>query len=243
MLTHALQPARASGNAPAAPWRDPGLRSILRNAGARPKLRLGAVNDPAEAEADRTADRVMRMPDPQMAAGAASPPSTPREILRRKCAHCEEEENIRRKETAGQAVPLSSAAETAVRSLGPGAPLPASERAFFEPRFGRPLDHVRVHDGAEAARASSAIHARAFALGSNVAFAQGEYRPGTRGGRELLAHELAHVGQDSPSTPFVRRKTTTGVDNHGSYAFVGRHLAGVCLKVCGENCLERHANH
>ena len=41
------------------------------------KLEIGAVNDPLEAEADRAADEVMRMPNP---------------VVRRKCAECEEED-------------------------------------------------------------------------------------------------------------------------------------------------------
>jgi Domain of unknown function (DUF4157) len=217
MLTHALRPAPLAK--PAAPFsgapprRAPELRSILLNAGAQPKLRLGAANDPAEAEADRTADRIMRMDEPHPVSDAR------RNILRRKCAECDEEDKVRRKETPGQPAALSTGAESAARALGPGAPLPASERAFFEPRFGRPLADVRIHDGAEAAKASSAIHARAFALGSSIAFARGEYRPGTYGGRQLMAHELAHVGQSSAAAPFVRRKTATGRDNGGTYAF------------------------
>jgi hypothetical protein len=49
------------------------------------KLRIGAVNDPLEAEADRVAERVMRMPNPAVIAPSGVP------ALRRKCAACEEE--------------------------------------------------------------------------------------------------------------------------------------------------------
>ena len=41
------------------------------------------------------------------------------------------------------------------------------------------------------------IQARAFTSGSDVYFAQGQYRPGTEHGDHLLAHELAHVAQQS----------------------------------------------
>ena len=198
MHTHALMTREAARPGLAPPLRTPALRSILLGAGAQPKLRVGAVDDPAEAEADRVADRIMRMPDPKLVSAASEPPPDQRGILRRKCAHCEEEERVQRKETLGTSHAggaLSPAAEAAMSSLGPGAPLPASERAFFEPRFGHSLGHVKVHDGAQAAHAASAVNARAFALGSSVAFARGEYQPGTRGGRELMAHELAHVRQ------------------------------------------------
>ena len=39
------------------------VANILR-AGVQPKLKIGAVNDPAEIEADRVADQVMRMAAP-----------------------------------------------------------------------------------------------------------------------------------------------------------------------------------
>ena len=32
-------------------------------AGAQPKLKIGAINDPAKIQADRVADQVMRMPE------------------------------------------------------------------------------------------------------------------------------------------------------------------------------------
>ena len=51
------------------------------------KLAVGAVNDPLEHEADRVADQVMRMPDPDVSVAAAPPQ------VSRKCAAYEEEEN------------------------------------------------------------------------------------------------------------------------------------------------------
>jgi hypothetical protein len=58
---------------------------------------------------------------------------------------------------------------------------------------------VRLHDNAVAAAAARSIDSRAFTLGANIAFAQGEYAPRTAQGRRLLAHELAHVIQQSPN--------------------------------------------
>ncbi len=48
------------------------------------------------------------------------------------------------------------------------------------------------------------LDARAFALGHDVAFGAGEYRPGTVIGDALLAHELAHVGQADAGTATLR---------------------------------------
>jgi Domain of unknown function (DUF4157) len=43
------------------------------------------------------------------------------------------------------------------------------------------------------------VHARAYAVGRDVVFASGEYRPGTVSGERLLAHELAHTLQQQPA--------------------------------------------
>lgn len=54
---------------------------------------------------------------------------------------------------------------------------------------------VRVHFDDHAAALNRAVSARAFTVGGDIFFGAGEYRPGTAGGRELLAHELTHVVQ------------------------------------------------
>jgi hypothetical protein len=44
------------------------------------------------------------------------------------------------------------------------------------------------------------IQARAFATGNDIFFKEGEYNPSSRGGQELLAHELTHVVQQTKSS-------------------------------------------
>jgi hypothetical protein len=61
--------------------------------------------------------------------------------------------------------------------------------------YGQPLGDVRVHHDDHAAALSRAVSARAFTVGRDIFFGAGEYRPDSSGGRELLAHELAHVVQ------------------------------------------------
>jgi hypothetical protein len=103
-----------------------------------------------------------------------------------------------------------------------GAPLAADLRSYFEPRFGHDFSRVRIHDNAAASAAAQSINARAFTLGRDIAFAPGEYAPGTPQGRRLLAHELAHVVQQTGTPTAVRvmrqpfagcDKRTTGVDD------------------------------
>ncbi len=76
---------------------------------------------------------------------------------------------------------------------GGGAAMPAAERGYFEPRLGHGFGDVRIHTGADANVAASAINADAFTVGRDVAFARGTYDPATPAGVELLGHELAHV--------------------------------------------------
>ncbi|HEV2099804.1 MAG TPA: DUF4157 domain-containing protein, partial [Stellaceae bacterium] len=49
-------------------------------------------------------------------------------------------------------------------------------------------------------RAAAAVNAKAYTVGSDLVFAAGEYAPHTRQGRQLLAHELTHVVQQSGGT-------------------------------------------
>jgi Domain of unknown function (DUF4157) len=77
----------------------------------------------------------------------------------------------------------------------PGHPLDASTREFMENRFGHDFGHVRVHTDGEAPESARALNALAYTVGRDIVFAGGRYAPGTKQGRELLAHELAHVLQ------------------------------------------------
>ena len=88
------------------------------------------------------------------------------------------------------------AADLAER-LGGGQPLDAGVGAQLGGVLGRELSHVRVHDDAAGAEVAGELGARAVTVGEHVAFAPGEYRPGTPVGDALLAHELAHVGQQA----------------------------------------------
>jgi hypothetical protein len=96
----------------------------------------------------------------------------------------------------GASVAARASAAAAAVSSG-GQPLNRGARAFFEPRFGLDLSHVRLHTDANAARAATSIDARAFTLGNHIAFAAAEYQPDTAQGRRLIAHELTHTLQQT----------------------------------------------
>jgi hypothetical protein len=92
---------------------------------------------------------------------------------------------------------VDDGAEDAVaRAAGSsGAPLPADVRARFEQSLGADLSTVRVHTGAASARAASAVGARAYTVGADIHFAEGQYAPTDPFGLHLLAHEVAHTQQ------------------------------------------------
>ena len=111
---------------------------------------------------------------------------------------------------SGPPMPLSPAGPPPPRVAPPGltgrgSPLPRAVRDDFEQRFARPLDHVRIHTGGEAAVAARSLAARAFTVGSDIVFGRGEFAPDTGDGRRLLAHELTHVIQQASAGPRIAR--------------------------------------
>jgi hypothetical protein len=91
--------------------------------------------------------------------------------------------------------------EEALHQLGPGTPLPPAAADRYSHAYGRDLSGVRVHPESPAA---AEMGARAFTVGHHIAFAPGQLQPGTPAGDHLLAHELAHVVQQSGGTGEVQ---------------------------------------
>lgn len=86
---------------------------------------------------------------------------------------------------------------TSMAMLGAGAPLPAHVREEMEARFGADFGAVRVHDDLHAHDQAMAHLARAFTVGEHIVFNADFYAPQSGPGRRLLAHELAHVVQQT----------------------------------------------
>jgi Domain of unknown function (DUF4157) len=82
---------------------------------------------------------------------------------------------------------------------GGGQPLDSGVRRQMESSFQADFSNVRVHHDAEADTLNRAVSARAFTTGQDIFFSRGAYNPVTSGGKELLAHELTHVVQQSAS--------------------------------------------
>lgn len=164
-------------------------------------LMIGGAQDPAERAADRTADRVMAMRSPVVHRKDQGEQRDDDKKVKRATEEPEPDDRVRASPSpkaapvapGAGAAPASAGAASAIGQLGGGRPMASAERAFFEPRMGADLGDVRIHDDHVADSASQAIHARAFTLGNDIAFARDQYQPGAESGRRLLAHELAHV--------------------------------------------------
>jgi hypothetical protein len=236
----------------------------------QPTLRVGAANDRFEKEAEKTADRIVAMPSPEIVPQVAdSSPSadgssgigltqragmddqpntdtlevTPPIPADHQDPEVPKEENVdttgltaddmkeiesgEPEDTAGESqaeapAPPSEdepAAQPArskdaavvgdeggpapadiagrVSQPGSGRPLPASVRAFMEPRFGKDFSDVRIHDGPDDRRAARRIGAHAFTHRRHIWIGPDE----SVDNRRLMAHELTHVVQQTRRKP------------------------------------------
>jgi len=84
-----------------------------------------------------------------------------------------------------------------VLKSGQGRPLESGVRGYMESRMGLDFSGVRIHVGQRAAESAASIQAKAYTSGQSVVFGAGQYKPETESGKRLLAHELAHVGQQN----------------------------------------------
>jgi len=207
------------------------VQRMVRSGALQAKLKIGQPGDKYEQEADRMADAVMRMPEPgvqrevepeeeeMLQTKPLAGQITPLVQVQRQEEPEEDEEELQAKATSGRISEVNPNLESHIQSLkGGGKPLPKSERAYFEPRFGQDFSQVRVHSDAQAARA---VNARAFTVGKDVIFGAGQYSPGTREGQRLMAHELTHVVQQSSHSQRIQRYTEYSSANQAAGSSLG----------------------
>ncbi len=147
--------------------------------GLQAKLKINQPGDKYEQEADRVADQIMRMPDPQLdgseeeAIDFASVPA-----IQRLKENAQGTQNV-------EAPPIVS--EVLNSS---GQPLDQATRDFMEPRFGQDFSHVRIHTDQKAAESAKTVNALAYTVGNDIVFGADGYSS-----KQLLAHELTHFIQ------------------------------------------------
>jgi Domain of unknown function (DUF4157) len=98
-------------------------------------------------------------------------------------------------------------------ALSGGDPLSADDARFFGSRLGFDFRGVRIHADRSADASARSIGARAFTLGTHIAFARGEFDPRSDRGRRLLGHELTHVVQQQRAgSPSIQRSPDPRTD-------------------------------
>jgi hypothetical protein len=97
----------------------------------------------------------------------------------------------------------------------PGQALDPPTQVEMSERFGHDFSRVRVHSDDQAARSARSVSAQAYTVGQQVVFGAGRYAPGTSAGRSLLAHELAHVVQQSESIGAMTGAGRSTIANDG----------------------------
>jgi hypothetical protein len=202
--------------------------AIPLHGGIQTKLVVGEANDPLEHEADRVADQVMRMPEPQISTSATSPhvsrkcaacekddtDSTASPQVSRKCAACDMEDA----ETAPQTTPAESFVTPAVVHdvlRSPGRPLEPDTRAFFEPRFGCDFSRVRVHTDSLSAESARSIGALAYTVGNDIVFDNDQYSQRTAASDPRPSLLLAPPGNPRGTEPSLLANAGGLVAPHG----------------------------
>ncbi|MFA5253212.1 MAG: DUF4157 domain-containing protein [Methanoregula sp.] len=180
------------------------VQRMLKSDAIQASLRIGQPNDIYEQEADRVAHDIMRMPKHGVQR-QCSPGS--------ECPLKEKEEKPIQTKPAGSFSKIESLPDSFVSGLGSGQLLDPASRAYFEPRFGADFKDVHVLTGSGAEESAQEIGARAYTFGRNIVFGKNQFAPGSADGRQLLAHELTHVIQQSSGN-----SGTWGLSNTGHFS-------------------------
>ncbi|MEH2236759.1 eCIS core domain-containing protein [Nostoc sp.] len=171
------------------------------------KLTIGEPGDKYEQEADETARQVVqRIHQPQ--SDKLQRDSLPEEELQMKPSGNIQRESlpdeelqmkpmVQRRVSDGGIAATQDLEASINQARGGGQPLAKNIREPMEQGFGADFSRVKVHTDSQADQLNRSIQAKAFTTGQDVFFRQGAYQPGSRGGQELIAHELTHVVQQN----------------------------------------------
>ncbi|HLP88507.1 MAG TPA: DUF4157 domain-containing protein [Nostocaceae cyanobacterium] len=195
----------------------------------QPKLKIGQVGDKYEQEADHVAHQVVERINTPQNQSVQSKENLGEETIQQKPLAStiqRQESALEDKETkvnakgqvsdADHEMAATQQLETSIQTAkGGGQPLADNVRQPMERAFGADFSGVKVHTDARSDQMNQSIQARAFTTGQDLFFRSGEYNPGSRGGQELIAHELTHVVQQGGASQ-VQTKPVQAVKTQGS---------------------------
>jgi hypothetical protein len=207
----------------------------------QPKLAIGQPNDKYEQEADRVASQVVqRINNPQPLQREEMPEEEEELQMKPESGTIQreeipEEEELQMKsllQRQSDEMTASPELETSIETAkGSGQSLADNIREPMEQAFGADFSGVKIHTDSTSNQLNQSIQAKAFTTGQDIFFRQGAYQPESRGGQELLAHELTHVVQQSgysihahPFTKNVDRQNIPSINlsNYNSSAKLQR---------------------
>ncbi|MCR6640220.1 MAG: DUF4157 domain-containing protein [Sporocytophaga sp.] len=159
----------------------------------QPKLTIGQPNDKYEQEADHVAKSVV---------SKINHPSNDSTSSTENISAISGNTPVSQKIMKMAAPEEISEAETDIEgkiesSRGSGRALPDSVKAPMENAFGSDFSNVRIHTDNNSDKLNKTIQAKAFTTGSDIYFKSGEFKPQSKEGQELVAHELTHVRQQA----------------------------------------------
>jgi Domain of unknown function (DUF4157) len=169
----------------------PMFGGLSRELVIQPKLTIGAVGDKYEQEADRISQQVVdRIHTPPSQSVQRQETSEPEDKLMMK--------SIVQRQSSEAGGNIAPEVETSIQQeKGCGQPLAENIRKPMEREFRTDFSSVKIHSDTQSDRLNQSIQAQAFTTGQDIFFRRGVYQPGSRGGQELIAHELTHVVQQN----------------------------------------------
>ncbi|RXK58324.1 DUF4157 domain-containing protein [Lacibacter luteus] len=116
----------------------------------------------------------------------------------------EEDKKLHKKDAGGAG--NGSATSSYIHSLnGKGTTLPVTAQQFFATRMGYDFSNVKVHTDKEAQQSAKDVNAKAYTIGNNIVFNEGQYNTESTEGKTLMAHELVHVIQQNEQDAVFRK--------------------------------------
>jgi Domain of unknown function (DUF4157) len=152
-------------------------------------LPVGPASHRYEREAQRIADRAMRMRDRKVEGSTAlGGPFAARFGL-------PNHSPVQQWRCAGASAHSAALERPILGHTAGGRPMSETTRIQMESCFGADFRGVHIHTDSRAAHVSRALNAQALTLDNDIFFDTGKYDPGSAAGGRLLAHELSHVVQ------------------------------------------------
>jgi hypothetical protein len=107
----------------------------------------------------------------------------------------EEDKKLQKKDAGGSTASTANVSNYVGSLNGKGHAMSPLVNQFFSSRIGYDFSQVRIHSDKEAAESAKSVDAKAYTIGNNIVFNEGQYNTESQEGKRLLAHELTHVVQ------------------------------------------------